>query len=115
MSEWTLYYNPKCGSCRKALELLRARKVEPAIIEYLKTPPSPREIDEIITRTGGDPHAIVRAKEEAYEAAGLGPDSTRRQIVDAIVKHPILLQRPIVVRGSRAVVARPPEKAADLF
>src|SRR5690349_5215402 len=94
-SEWTIYYNPKCGTCRKTLELLRSRNIEPHIVEYLKTP--------------------LRAKEDEYAANGLSEASTRRQIAAAIAKDPILLQRPIVVRGRRGVVARPPEEAEALF
>ncbi len=114
MSEWTIYYNPKCGSCRKALELLKSKKVEPRIVEYLKTPPTAAEVEKLIAWVG-DAHAVVRAKEDEYAAHKLNDKSTAKQIAAAIAKDPILLQRPIVVRGQRAVVARPPEKAGELF
>ena len=114
MSEWTIYYNPKCGTCRKTLELLKSRDIEPRIVEYLKTPPSAADLEGIIDAVG-DAHAIVRAKEEEYAAHKLSPTSSRKAIVQAIVKDPILLQRPIVVRGKRAVVARPPEEVEALF
>lgn len=115
MSEWTIYYNPKCGTCRKTLDLLKSRKIEPKLIEYLKTPPKAADIEAIIDAVGGDAHAIVRAKEDAYATNRLNPSSSRPAIVAAIVKDPILLQRPIVLRGKKGVVARPPEEVEALF
>lgn len=115
MSEWTIYYNPKCGSCRKALELLRARKIEPRVVEYLKTPPSLAELEDLVKKTGGDAHAIVRAREDEYAAEGLTPDASPARVLAAIAKHPILLQRPIVLSGKRGIVARPPEKVEELL
>lgn len=114
MSEWTIYYNPKCGTCRKTLDLLKSRKIEPKVIEYLKTPQTVAEVNAIIDAVG-DAHAVVRAKEDEYAANGLSPSSSRAAIVAAIVKDPILLQRPIVLRGKKGVVARPPEEAEALF
>lgn len=114
MNEWTIYYNPKCGSCRKALDLLKSRKIEPRIVEYLKMPPSAAEVEKLIALVG-DAHAVVRSKEDEYAVHGLSDRSTAKQVAAAIAKDPILLQRPIVVRGRRAVVARPPEKAGELF
>lgn len=115
MSQWTLYYNPKCGTCRNTLEILRAKKIEPRIVEYLKTPPTLTELETIVKKTGGDAHAIVRAKEDEYGEAGLSLESNAKKILAAIVKHPILLQRPIVLSPKGGVVARPAEKVKDLF
>ena len=115
MSSWTIYYNPKCGTCRKTLDRLKAKKISPAIVEYLKTPPTLAELKEIVKKVGGDAHAIVRSKEPVYEELGLGPNSSQSEIIYAILKEPVLLQRPIVVRDDRAVVARPPEQVDVLF
>ena len=115
MSEWTIYYNPKCGTCRKTLDLLKSRKIEPRIVEYLKTPPTAADIEAIIDAVGGDAHRIVREKEDEYAAHKLSPSSPRSAIVKAIVADPILLQRPIVLSGKRGVVARPPEEVEALF
>lgn len=113
---WTIYYNPKCGTCRKVLDALRAKKIEPAIVEYLKTPPSPAEIDRILKALKLEPKDIAREKEDVYEALKLGTTPrTRAQWLKILSENPILIQRPIVVGPRRAVVARPPKKVEDLF
>jgi len=114
MSSTTLYYNPKCGTCRKVLEALKKKKIEPRLVEYLKTPPTAAELAAIARACGGA-HAIVRVKEDEYAAESLSDSSSEKDVLRAIAKHPILLQRPIVIMGKRGVVARPPEKLEDLF
>ena len=115
MNNWTIYYNPKCGTCRNALEVLRAGKVEPRVVEYLKTPPSLAELKEIAGKLGDGWEEMVRAKEPIYEELKLGKGKSREEVLRAIVDHPILLQRPIVVHGNRAIVARPYEKVKELL
>ena len=112
---WTIYYNPKCGTCRKVLDALRAKKIEPRLVEYLKTPPTAAELETILKKTGGDPHALVRAKEDEYAQEGLSETSSAAQILKAIAKHPVLLQRPVVLSPNGGLVARPPEKVEELF
>lgn len=110
-----LWHNPRCGKSRKALELLRARGIEPAIREYLKEPPSRAEVETLIRSTGGDLALLVRADEPEFRKAGLARDRLSvTTIVKAVVAHPILLQRPIAVAGKRAIVGRPPEAVLAL-
>jgi arsenate reductase len=116
MSEWTIYFNSKCGSCRKALEILKKRKINPVIVEYLKTPPSLKTLDSICKAIGGNVEDMIRKKEPIFEELGLEKgNESKEEWLKTIEKHPILLQRPIVVKGTKGVVARPPEKVEELF
>ena len=108
-NDFVIYHNPRCSKSRQALELLRQHGIAPVIIEYLKTPPSAKTLQSL----GLPARAILRDNED--EAATLKPALTDTELFNAIAKHPILLQRPIVVHGKRAVVARPPEKLLELL
>jgi arsenate reductase (glutaredoxin) len=112
----TIYHNPRCSKSRRALELIRERGIEPIIIEYLEHPPSSSELDDILSKLGLAPRALIRTGEADYEASGLAaPSLTREQLVLGLAAHPQLIERPIVVNGSRAVVGRPPEKVLELL
>ncbi len=115
-NKWTLYYNPKCGTCRNTLELLRAQGIEPRVIEYLKTPPTLSELQAIAKKLGDRWPEMIRSKEEIYSTLKLGDKSkSQRDLLKAITEHPILLQRPILTNEKAAVVARPPEKAEEIL
>ena len=112
----TIYHNPKCSKSRQTLELLRERGIEPRIVEYLKTPPSAPELDAIVEKLGIEPRALLRTREDAYRQAGLDdPSLTRSQLIAAMVEHPSVIERPIVVRGARAAIGRPPEKVLEIL
>lgn len=111
----TLYHNPRCSKSRAALALLRGNGVEPRIVEYLQTPPGAAEILDLARKAGVPLHALVRADEDEYAAAGLSPAATETALAQAIARDPVLLQRPIAVRGARAVVGRPPERVLELL
>ena len=105
-----IYHNPRCGKSRQTLELLRERGVEPRIVEYLKSPPSAKQLGEIIDKLGIEPRALLRKGEAAYKEAGLDdPRLSRARLIAAMVGHPILIERPIVVNGNKARIGRPPE------
>ncbi len=110
MSDYVIYHNPRCSKSRQALEILRAAGVEPRIVEYLKTPPTVAQLKQFNLPA----RDIVRAGEDEYAQLKLAA-ATDAEVLAAIAQHPILLQRPIVVRGNRAVVARPPEKVRELL
>lgn len=115
MSEkWTIYYNPKCGTCRNTLEILKEKGIEPRLVEYLKTPPSLAELKEIARKLGSQWPDMVRTKEPVFAEEKLHLSMPQGTLLKAIAENPELLQRPIVVRGDRAVVARPPEKVEEL-
>lgn len=111
----TIWHNPRCGKSRQTLELLRSRGMEPTIREYLKQPPGKAEVETLIAQVGGDPTALIRDGEPDFKKLGRKKaDLGKADIVEAIAAHPILLQRPIVVSGTRAVIGRPPEAVLAL-
>jgi arsenate reductase len=116
MSEWTIYHNPRCSKSRQALELLRAAGIEPAIVEYLRTPLDVTGLRRLLRLLGAKPRDIIRDGEDEYVALRLAePTRTDEELLAALAAHPVLMQRPIVVRGSRAVVGRPTERIRELL
>jgi arsenate reductase len=110
MQDVTIYHNPRCSKSRATLELLIARGHSPRVVEYLETPPTKAEIDAILKMLGAEPRDIMRRDEDEYRALGLDdPELSRSALVAAIVSHPRLLQRPIVVSDGKAAIGRPPE------
>jgi arsenate reductase len=116
MSRVTIYHNPRCSTSRKTLELIRAKGIEPAIIEYLKTPPSAAELEKILALLAMEPRELMRKKEEAYRTRRLdSPSLTRRQLIQAMVDEPILIERPIVLSRGKAALGRPPERVEAIL
>jgi arsenate reductase len=110
-----LYFNPACSNCQTARGLLEERGVPVRIVEYLDERPSRADLERLMAMLGiDDPRAMIREKEPQYAELGLATAS-RDAVLDAVVENPILLQRPIVVRGDRAVIARPPERLLELL
>jgi arsenate reductase (glutaredoxin) len=109
MSDFTLYHNPRCSKSRKTLELLEEHGVHPKIVLYLETPLTGAEIAGLLKKLGLTATQLVRRGEEEYKVSGLGKDSSDEEILAAMAKHPKLIERPIVVRGNKAVLGRPPE------
>ena len=110
----TIYHNPRCATSRKVLELLRKRGIEPRIVEYLKTPPDAAELKRLLKMLGIAPRALLR-KKEAKEAGLDKPSLSDDAIIVGLAKHPIAMERPIVVTGSRAALGRPPEAVAKIL
>jgi arsenate reductase (glutaredoxin) len=114
MQDVTIYHNPRCATSRKTLDLLRKRGIEPKIVEYLKTPPSEAELRRLLKLLAMSPRALLRKKEA--KAAGLDrPALSDAQIIAGMAKHPIAIERPIVVNGDRAALGRPPEAALKVI
>ncbi|MBK6660865.1 MAG: arsenate reductase (glutaredoxin) [Proteobacteria bacterium] len=111
----TLYHNPRCSKSRETLALLEARGITPTIIEYLQTPPSAAELRELLAALGIKARALVRDKEAAWAACAIDDDNDETRIIAALVAHPELIERPIVVAGTRAVLGRPPSNIDQLF
>ena len=116
MAKLTVYHNQACGNSRGALELLRERGVECDIIEYLKTPPARATLERILTMLEGPAADLVR-KDKRFKELGLNEEDYTEptKIVPLLLAHPELMQRPIVIRGTRALIARPPEKLEALL
>jgi arsenate reductase (glutaredoxin) len=116
MERITIFHNPACGNSRGALEMLRARDVEFDIIEYLKDHPTRERLEKIIDMLD-DPAADLVRKDKRFKELGLNPSAyaDKKSVVTLLLEHPELMQRPIVIRGKRAIIARPPEKLEALL
>ena len=116
MSTITIYHNPDCGTSRNTLGLIRNSGEEPQIIEYLKTPPSRDALRDLVARMGITVRDLLREKGTPYAALGLGdPSLTDDQLLDAMMAHPILINRPIVVSPLGVRLCRPSERVLDLL
>jgi arsenate reductase len=115
MSEYTIYHNPRCSKSRNTLALLQENGIEPEVILYLETCPDADEIRDLLDKLGIGAGQLVRKGEDAYKECGLGTDSSDGDILAAMAGHPKLIERPIVVRGDRAVLGRPPENVLGLI
>lgn len=116
MSQITMYHNPRCSKSRETLSLLAEQGIEPDIVEYLKTPPDAAQLEEILYLLGLEPRALLRTGEAEYQElglddAGLGPE----QLIQAMVEHPKLIQRPIVLANGKAALGRPPEQVLEIL
>lgn len=114
-SKVTIYHNPRCSKSRQTLQLIRDAGIEPKIVEYLKTPPSAREMDHILKMLNLDPAGAMRRNEVVFKELKLGEATSREDAIAAMVSNPILIERPIVVRGRKAVIGRPPENVNELL
>lgn len=114
-NEATVYFNPRCSKCRTAQSILEERGVDATFVRYLDEPPTRDDLERLLRLLGtDDPRAMMRTGEPAYAERGLAT-ADRDALLDAIVEEPVLLERPIVVIGDRAVVARPPERLLELL
>ena len=104
----TIYHNPRCGKSRQTLSLLRERGIEPIVVEYIETPPGVAELKRILAMLGMSAQELLRRKEAV--AAGIDPGKlSENRVIEAMVKNPICIERPIVVNGDKAAIGRPPE------
>jgi arsenate reductase (glutaredoxin) len=111
-----IYHNPDCGTSRNTLAMIRNAGIEPHVIEYLKTPPARALLLQLIVRAGLTPRALLREKGTPYAALGLGdPILSDEQLVDAMMAHPILINRPLVVSPLGVRLCRPSEVVLDIL
>jgi arsenate reductase len=112
----TIYHNPKCATSRKVLSFLKEAGIEPKIVEYLKDPPSKAQLAGLLKAAGLKACALLRKKEKLYKELGLdAPGTTEAAALDAMLAHPILIERPVVVVDKAAVLCRPPERVYELI
>nr|WP_090343066.1 arsenate reductase (glutaredoxin) [Mycolicibacterium malmesburyense]CRL73805.1 arsenate reductase [Mycolicibacterium malmesburyense] len=114
MSQSVIYHNPKCSTSRKTLDLLRENGIEPQIVQYLKTPPTRAELEEMIADAGIEVRAAVRKKEALYRELGLA-DASDDELLDAMVANPILIERPFVVTSKGTRLARPIDAVREIL
>ena len=117
MARFEIFHKPRCGKSRQTLARLTAAGITPAVVEYLTDPPSAKRLTEILKLLGfADPRALMRTKEPVYAELGLAEVTDPKKLVAAMVAHPILIERPIVIKdGKRAVLGRPPENVDALL
>ncbi len=116
MSEVTIYHNPACGTSRKVLGMIREAGIAPRVVEYLKTPPGREELAGLIRRMGVPVRAVLRRRDTPYEALGLdAPGLGEERLLDAMMDHPILIERPIVVTPLGVRLCRPPETVREIL
>ena len=112
----TIWHNPRCTTSRKVLAMIRARGIEPKIIRYIETPPSTSAIKAVLKEAGLQPHDLLRRKGTPYDELGLGdPKLTAKQLIAAMHKHPILIDRPVVRTPKGTRLCRPPERVTEIL
>lgn len=116
MSQISIFHNPRCSKSRGALELLEERGIHPEIVRYLETPPSAAELKALLGKLGIGARQLLRTGEDEYKELDLAnPSLSDEQLIQAMVAHPKLIERPIVIVGDKAVIGRPPEKVLEIL
>ncbi|MCW8908095.1 MAG: arsenate reductase (glutaredoxin) [Sedimenticola sp.] len=111
-----IYHNPKCSKSRATLQILQEQGADAEVVEYLKTPPSREELVRIIEGLGISPRELIRKGEAEYAEAGLDdPELSDEQLIQGMLDHPRLIERPIVVKDGKVVIGRPPERVLDIL
>ncbi len=115
MGALTILHNPKCSKSRETLALLKQRGYSPRVVEYLKEPPTAAELAAIVKQLGIAPGALVRKGEDVYKSKFAGRQLTDAEWITAMVEHPVLIERPIVIANGKAAIGRPPERVLALL
>ena len=112
----TIYHNPRCSKSRQTLGLLQERIIDINIIEYLRTPPDISQLKQILKKLGYEPRQLIRNSEQIYKDFDLGNENnTAEDLIKAMAQNPILIERPIVLSGEKAVIGRPPESVLNIL
>ncbi|WIG55270.1 MAG: uncharacterized protein OJF61_001056 [Rhodanobacteraceae bacterium] len=112
----TIWHNPRCSKSRGTLELLQTRGIEPAVVDYQKNPPSAADIAHALKLLGMQARDLMRKSEPVYTELALDdPALTREQLIEAMAKHPILIERPVVFANGKAAIGRPPENVLAIL
>lgn len=111
-----IFHNPRCSKSRQTLQLLQEQNIEPEIIEYLKTPPTAAELEDILEKLKLEPRELMRKNEAEYKTTGMdNPDLNRAELINGMVNSPKLIERPIVLTNGKAAIGRPPESVLDII
>ncbi|MBF0189273.1 MAG: arsenate reductase (glutaredoxin) [Magnetococcales bacterium] len=112
----TIWHNPRCSKSRQTLQLLQEKGIEPEVVKYLVTPPSREELVTVLEQLGLEPRQLMRTKEKEYRENNLkDPALSRDQLIDAMIEHPRLIERPVVLKDGKAAVGRPPEQVLEIL
>jgi len=116
VSEISIYHNPRCSKSRQTLALLKEQNIQPRIIEYIKTPPTIETLTEVLSQLDISARDLLRKGEAIYKELNLADKSlTEQQLIEAMCKHPKLIERPIVIHNGKAKIGRPPESVLDIL
>lgn len=111
-----IFHNPRCSKCRLTMDILDDKDVDVTVIEYLKQAPSYDELSEVLDLLGIEPRELMRKHEAPYKENDIdNPDLTHEQLIQLMIEHPILIERPIIINGNKATIGRPPEKVLDIL
>lgn len=112
----TIYHNPRCSKSRQTLKLLQDHGADIEVVEYLKTPPDAEQLARILALLNLEPRELMRTNESAYRENGLDDETLgREELIEAMIRNPILIQRPIVLAGGKARIGRPPESVLEIL
>ena len=116
-ASWEIFHNPRCSKSRQTLQRLEDAGITPTIVAYLESPPTKKRLKEVLALLGlDDPRALIRTGEPIYKELRLADETSKEKLLDAMVAHPVLIERPIVIRdGKAAVIGRPPENVDRLL
>lgn len=115
MNKIQIWHNPRCSKSRNAMTLLEEKGLDVEVIKYLDTPPSKESLIAVLKMLNLEPRALMRTKEEIYVTLNLKDESNDEKLIEAMVANPKLIERPIVIHGSKAAIGRPIENIVDLF
>ena len=111
-----IFHNPRCSKCRLAMELLSEKGIQPDVVEYLQAPPNKQELEDILNMLKMQPRQLMRTHESEYKDNNLSNKSlSRAQLIDFMIKFPILIERPIVIHNGKAVIGRPTETILEIL
>lgn len=110
-----IYHNPRCRKSRETLEILNSKGIEPEIVLYLDNPPTKKEVKVILTKLNISAFDLIRKGESIYKENFKGKELSEAKWIDIMVKNPKLIERPIVIKGNKAIIGRPPEKVVSLI
>ncbi len=111
-----IYHNPRCSKSRQTLQLLQDRSIAPEVVKYLETPPDAAVLSDLLDMLGLEPRELMRKKEKEYTESGAdNPELSRDELIALMVRHPKLIERPIVVSDGNAVLGRPPERVLEII
>lgn len=115
MQEITIWHNPKCSKSREAMEILQDNKCEAKVVKYLEEKPDAKKIKAILKMLGITPRELMRTKEDIYKELNLKDETNDEALIEAMAKHPKLIERPIIIKGNRAIIGRPVERIAEFL
>jgi len=115
MSEYMIWHNPRCSKSRQTLEILIDKKIEVEVVKYLEFTPSVSDIKDVLKKLGIGARELMRTKEDEYKSLDLKNETNEDKLIEAMASHPKLIERPIVIKGDKAVLGRPPEKVLELI